>query len=338
MSTDDQQTVLVTGGSGFLGSWVVQTLLRRGYKVRTTMRSLKREAELRQSLGHPAGLEVVVADLTQDAGWDAAMAGVRYVQHIASPMPVGEFRGQDITTPARAGTLRVLQAAERAGVSRVVVTSSGVAAISDRAPGQAYTELDWTDPAAAGVSEYARAKTLAEQDAWAFIAKSDSGLTLTTILPGAIQGPLLTPDLSGWADLVLRMLSGKMPFLPRVGMSMVDVRDLAELHARAMLAPAAAGQRFLAASEFVWFADVAQILRETLGDRASKVKTAVAPDVLIRFLALFNGDLRQLVPMLGQRKTMSAAKAAALLDWHGQPIRQSLADAGESILALRPQA
>jgi nucleoside-diphosphate-sugar epimerase len=330
----DGKTVLVTGGSGFLGGWVVQTLLGRGYRVRTTMRSHKREAELRQALGEPDRLEVAVADLTQDAGWEHAMAGVAYVQHVASPMPVGEFRGQDITTPARDGTLRVLRAAQKAGVTRVVLTSSGVAALPDCAPGHVYTELDWTDPAKPRLSEYARAKTLAEQDAWAFVANSRSSMTLTTILPGAIQGPLLTPDLAGWADFIMRMLAGKMPFLPRVGMSMVDVRDLAELHVRAMEAPAAGGQRFLAAAEFVWFAEAAQILRDELGDKASKVKTRVAPDSLIRFLALFNADLRQLVPTLGLRKTMSAAKAGELLDWHARPIRQSLTEAGTSILAM----
>ncbi len=337
MSTHN--TVLVTGGSGFVGGWVICTLLERGYRVRTTMRSLAREAELRAALGDvlsvPDRLEVVVADLKADAGWDKAMAGATFVQHIASPMPVGEFRGQDLLTPAREGTLRVLRAAEQAGVRRIVLTSSIMASLPERALGHVYTEADWTDPAAPKVSEYGRAKTLAEQAAWGFIEASRSGMTLTTILPGAIQGPLLTPDLAGWADLLVRMLSGKVPMLPRVGMSMVDVRDLAELHVRAMEAPGAAGQRFIAASEFVWFAEVAEFLREALGDRAAKVSTRVAPDLLTRLIALFNADLRQLVPLLGQHKTMSSEKAANLLDWHGRSIRESIADAGRSILAVK---
>lgn len=333
MSTN-AQTVLVTGGSGFLGNWVIKTLLDRGYQVRTTLRSTGREGELRQALGDPDALEIVVADLNRDAGWDQALAGVAFVQHIASPMPVGEFRGQGIVTPAREGTLRVLRAARRAGARRVVLTSSGVAATPHRGPDHVYTESDWTDPKAPGLSDYARAKTLAEREAWAFIESSDKSMELTTILPGAIQGPLLTRDLSGWADLVARMLSGKLPVLPRVGMSMVDVRDLAELHVRAMEHPSAAGQRFLAAPEFLWFAEVAQVLRDALGDRAAKVKTSVAPDALIRVLALFSADLRQLAPTLGQRKTMSAAKAAEVLHWHSRPIRQSLTDAAETILPI----
>lgn len=333
------RTVLVTGGSGFVAGWVIVTLLARGYRVRTTLRSLRREAEIRQGFGTmtDAGdrLDVVVADLLDDAGWDAAMAGVDLVQHVASPMPLGEFRDHDLVGPARDGTIRVLRAADRAGVKRVVLTSSGVAAMPKKPDAHVYSEADWTDPDQPGLSQYNRAKTLAERAAWAFIQASRSGMTLATILPGAIQGPLLTPDLSGWADLITRMLTGKLPMLPRVGMGMVDVRDLAELHVRAMETPEAAGQRFVAAGEFLWFSEVAQALRDGLGADAAKVSARVAPDWLMRLVALGNADLRQLTPNLGKQQTFSTERAQRLLDWQSRPLRQSIVDAGRSILALK---
>ena len=231
-----QETVLVTGGSGFIGSWCVIALLRQGYTVRTTVRSLARESAVRAAIGKMVDpqdrLSFHVAELTADAGWDAAASGCEYMLHVASPVAISEPRNaDDLIVPAREGTKRALGAAIKAGVKRVVLTSS-VAATSPRdAVGESLTdETLWTDLADPGVTAYSRSKTLAERDAWDLIAASGGATTLATVNPSIVLGPVLSGDFSDSVQVVQRLLSGKLPGLPRLGFSIVDVRDVADLH------------------------------------------------------------------------------------------------------------
>ena len=330
-----QPAVLVTGGSGYLGGSVVIALLKAGHVVRTTVRDLAREGAVRATLGRhaPTGqLTLYAANLLADTGWDAAAEGVEYVVHVASPMPVREYRGQDLVTPAREGTRRVLQAAQRAGVRHVVVTSSVVAATPPAAREAPTDETVWTDLSDKGISPYARSKTLAEQDAWAF-ARASGGLTLTTILPGSVQGPALGREVSGSLELPLRMLAGRVPLLPRVSLACVDTGDLAELHVRALTDPRARGERIIAASRPLWFRQMAELLKARFGEKAVKVSTREAPDWLIRAAAFVSADARFLVPDLGKQRFFSSAKAEAIL---GRPLRSSedaVAGAAESLIA-----
>ncbi|MFI5845904.1 NAD-dependent epimerase/dehydratase family protein [Catenuloplanes sp. NPDC051500] len=328
------ESVLVTGGSGFAAGYILRELLRRGYRVRTTVRSLSRADTVRRRVATDGDLSFVAADLLHDDGWDAAADGMDFVVHTASPMPVGEFRGQDVIRPAREGTRRVLEAARRAGVRRVVLTSSTAAAMP-ATRGAPADESVWTDLPDEPRHIYPRAKTLAEQDAWRLVRGWADGPELTTVLPANIQGPALDDDFAPSVGLIRLMLAGKMPVLPRTGYAIVDVRDLAVLHADAMTAPAAAGQRFIAAGDFLWFADMARILRERLGDRAAKVPRRQLPNWVVRAAAPFNAEMAQLAPSLGVRSRLSAAHAETLLGWRTRPAADSITDAATSLLDLR---
>ncbi len=336
------ETVLVTGGSGFLGAHCIVQLLAAGYRVRTSLRAASREAEVRAMLAAGgaapgAALEVVVADLGADQGWTEALAGCRYVLHVASPFPSGVPRHEDeVIVPARDGALRVLRAARDAGVRRVVLTSSfaaiGYGTTQIERP---YTERDWTDPASPQLSAYVKSKTLAERAAWDFMQREGGGMELVAINPVGIFGPVLGPDYSSSIQLVRRLLQGTPPALPQLAFGVVDVRDAVELHLRAMTAPAAAGERFLAvAGESMSMHDIAVLLRARLGATAARVPTRVLPNALVRLRALFDPAARQLVPQLGQRKRISNEKARRVLGWAPRPNEEAILATAESLLRL----
>jgi nucleoside-diphosphate-sugar epimerase len=333
-------SVLVTGGTGFLGGWCIAALLDRGYDVRTTVRDLKREPAVREAATRAAEadpghrLTVLAADLMSDAGWSEAVAGCRYVLHVASPFPPVQPKDPDeLIVPARDGALRVLKASLDAGVERVAMTSSIAAVRPDRASSEAapYTEADWTDGDDAARTPYVRSKTIAEQAAWEHVRAAGAEERLATINPGAIIGPALNDDHSYSLQAIQRLLSG-MPAAPQLGFTFVDVRDVADLHIRAVTAPAAGGQRLIATDRFLWLAQVGAILRERLGDAAKKVPTRVAPNLLVRAMALFDGSIRSVVGDLGQQSWFSSDKARTTLGWTTRPIEDSVEDCARSLI------
>jgi dihydroflavonol-4-reductase len=337
--TDSGGAVLVTGGTGFLGGWCIALLLERGFDVRTTVRDLAREQAVRDAVAAAgiepsSGLKVFAADLTSDAGWAEAVAGCRYVLHVASPFPPSQPKDPDeLIVPARDGALRVLRAALDAGVERVAMTSSIAAVRSDRVSSEAapYTEADWTDGDDVSRTPYVRSKALAERAAWQHVRAAGAEDRLAVINPGAIIGPALNDDHSYSLQAIQRLLSG-MPAAPRLGFSFVDVRDVADLHIRAVSDPAGGGERFIATDRFLWVSDVAAILRERLGDAAKKVPTRVAPNMLIRALALFDGSLRSVVGDLGQESWVSSEKARTTLGWTTRPVEDSIEDCARSLV------
>jgi dihydroflavonol-4-reductase len=343
--TDGEQTVLVTGGSGFLGGWCLVELLQRGYRARTTVRDLAREGEVRAAVGTQVDardrLDVVAADLTDDDGWADAVAGCDYVLHVASPFPPAQPKDPDeLIVPARDGTLRVLRASLAAGIKRIVLTSS-VAAVrrpgrDAAANGRDLTEDDWNDPDNPHTTPYTRSKTIAERAAWDFMRAEGAEDRLVTVQPGAIIGPVLGRDRSYSLQAVERMLTGKMPGLPRLGFSFIDVRDVAALEVGAMTAPDAGGQRLIAASTFLWFSDVAAILREQLGPDARKVPRRGVPDFVVRVLARFDPELRSIVGELGQRTTYSVDNARRRVGWSPRPMQETIVDCARSLLAHPP--
>ena len=334
----DQATVLVTGGSGFIGGWCIIGLLQQGYRVRTTVRDLRREAGVRAALGKVVDpsdrLSFYAADLMADAGWDEATQGCDYVLHVASPLGVSEPKdANELITPAREGAKRAVSAAIRAGVKRVVLTSS-VAATSQRtgAPDNISDETVWTDLTLPRVSAYYQSKTLAERAAWDLIKASDGATTLATVNPALVLGPVLSGDFSESVQVVERLLSGRVPGVPRLGFNVVDARDVADLHIRAMTAPEAAGQRFIAAGTFAWMGDLAELLRARLGAEAVKVPTRKVPDLVIRLASLFDKDLGAVVPSLGHRHDFSSAKAQTLLGWRPRPLEETVIDCARSLI------
>jgi dihydroflavonol-4-reductase len=336
-SQGETGTVLVTGGSGFLGGWCVVDALRRGHRVRTTVRDLAREAEVRAAVASEvdAGdrLSVVAADLLDDDGWPQAVQGCDYVLHVASPFPPTQPKDPDeLIVPAREGTLRVLGAALEAGVGRVVVTSS-IAAISGgrERPSRPLTEEDWSDPDNPRLTPYARSKTIAERAAWDFVRGRGEDGRLATVNPGAILGPALSDDLSYSLEVIERLLRG-MPGVPRIGFSFVDVRDVADLHLRAMTAPEAGGERFIAAGPFLWMAEVAEVLRDRLGEAAAKVPERTVPNLLVRAMGIVDPGIRSVVRQLGMKTEVSSEKAESLLEWSPRPIEETIVDCARSLV------
>jgi dihydroflavonol-4-reductase len=331
------ELVLVTGGSGYIAGWCAAELLRRGYQVRTTVRGPDREQAVTDAVtavADPAGrLSFAVADLTADDGWDAAVKGADYVLHVASPL--GGATPDAMVAAARDGTLRVLRAATEAGVKRVVMTSAANAASPSSYATEGVTdETLWTDPDDPALIPYRRSKTLAERAAWDFMDSYAGPTELATVLPGAVFGPILTTSSIGSAGIIGRMVSGKTRGIPRIGLEIVDVRDLADVHIRAMTSPEAAGQRFLATGEFMWMRDMARILHDGLGADGRKVPTRQVPDAVVRLAARFRDpSLRALTPALGRRGRHTTEKARRVLGWQPRPARDTILDCARSLLA-----
>lgn len=284
-----------------------------------------------------ARLEFVTADLAADQGWADAVRSCDFVLHVASPFPRSTPKDEnDLISPARDGTLRVLRAARDAGVRRVVVTSS-FAAIGYGHPEREtpFTEDDWTNPDAPDVQPYVRSKVIAERAAWEFVRREGGGLELSAVNPVGIFGPVLGPDFSGSIAIIERMLEGAMPACPRVYFGVVDVRDVVELHIRAMTAPNAHGERFLAVADgCLSMLEVAKVLHDRLGKAARRAPRREMPDWVVRALAIFKRELRQVVPNLGKIRLASNAKAKRLLGWTPRSSEEAIAATGDSLLKL----
>ncbi len=335
-------TVLVTGGSGFIGSHCILQLLAAGHQVRTTVRNLKREADVRAMLkeGNAAPgdrLSFIAADLESDAAWPEAVAGCEYVPHVASPFPATVPEDENaLIIPAREGALRVLRASRDAGVKRVVLTSS-FAAIGYGQPPRTtpFDETNWTDPSGDDVRPYVKSKTLAERAAWDFIAREGGGLELAVVNPVGVFGPVLGPDYSTSILLVQRLMNGAMPGCPRLIFGAVDVRDVADLHIRAMTDPAARGERFLAvAGDFLSLVDMARLLKARMGASAKRVPTWQLPNWLVRLASLRDLAVKQILPELGKKKNATNEKARRLLGWAPRSNEECIMATAESLVRL----
>lgn len=317
--------ILVTGGSGFLGSHCIAAALAAGHEVRTTLRNPDKAGEVRSMLA-AAGVDPKcevsfhAADLKDDAGWADAVAGCDYVLHTASPFPsVQPDDPNDLIAPARDGTLRVLRAARQAGVRRVVLTSSFAAIGYGPEPAShVYTEADWT-PVTSRNQPYILSKTIAERAAWDFVRENGSP-ELSVVNPTGIFGPALGPQLSTSLQIVKGLLDGAFPpVLPDMWFGVVDVRDVADLHLRAMTAPAAAGERFIAVSgEPLSLLNVATILRETYGDLAARVSDRSVP-----------------VSSDTPRRRSSSERARQRLGWSPRPSAEAIIASAESLIRLK---
>ncbi len=335
-------TVLVTGASGYIALHTIKTLLAAGHRVRGTLRTPARGADLKEILSRhgtdTGALDFVAADLGDDAGWAEACAGCSHVLHIASPFPGAPPQDEnELIVPAREGTLRVLRAAADAGVRRVVMTSS-VAAVTAGLPrdgGRVFNEDDWSDTGA-DIGAYPKSKTLAERAAWDFVAglPDDRPLELVAINPGIVLGPLLDPDTSTSVEAVLKIMRREYPGCPPLGWALVDVRDVADAHVAALSAPAAAGHRYICAIEHIWMHEIAEILAAEFGPRGFRIPTRRLPAFLLRFVALFDPTVRLVLADLNRRQDLDNTAIRRDLGWSPHAREDTIIATGNSLIEL----
>jgi nucleoside-diphosphate-sugar epimerase len=327
--------VLVTGISGFIGQHCALAAGRAGYRVRGSLRNTERGPAVQRALTRHDGpeVELVQTDLTSDVHWDVAMDGCRFVLHVASPLPRQPPRHEDeLIVPAREGTLRVLRAAAEAGVERVVLTSSIVAVLygHPRDGSVVYDESTWTrvEP---GLAPYPKSKTLAEQAAWEFV-RGRSEPQLVVLNPGLVLGPILDSDYGTSGEIVRKLMRRDLPGCPDVGYALVDVRDVADAHVRALQVPAAAGERFILATEHHTLQDIASVLAEVFGPRGYRIPTRRIPNWMVRLAARFDPTTGMVLPDLGQRQDVSSAKARAVLGFEPRGLREMAVDMARSMV------
>lgn len=329
--------VFVSGGSGYIAGFLIRQLIAEGWTVHTSIRNLGREAEVRGWLGvDNSKLQFFAADLLGDDGWAEAVAGCSHVAHVASPLPSNAPKDDDeLIVPAREGALRALRFAYAAGIKRFVMTSS-VAAIAygHGKTRQHFTEADWTNINSPDAYAYVKSKTIAERAARDWVAANAPDMEYVTVNPSLVLGPLLAPDFSTSLEAIKKLLEGSIPGLPNFGFSVVDVRDVADLHVRCLTAPDMAGERFVAAGPFLWMKDVAAILKDGLGEQARKVPRRKLPDFLVRISALFDPVIAQVVGELGNVRDTSAQHAMDVLGWKTRDPKESIVDTARDMIRL----
>ena len=334
-------TVFLTGASGFIAKHIIVKLLNAGYNVRGSIRSLSRGSEITDAVtphlvdatGLGERLRFVALDLGKDDGWQGVMDGCSALLHTASPFPLQQPKtDEEIIRPAVDGTLRALKAAKDAGIKRVVMTSSAVAVMYKDLPAgrTTYNEGDWSDDFHPTQNPYGRSKTHAEQAAWDFVESEAPEMRLTTINPVLVTGPALDKNYGTSLAVIERIFAGKDPMQPRFGLPVVDVRDVADMHVKALKTPESEGLRILAAEDFLWMTDMAAMMKGAYPDRPIKAKTA--PDFMIKMMALFDKDVRTIIPQLGVTKHVSNARAREVLGIDFIPGRESVLASCESLV------
>lgn len=334
------KTILLTGITGYIAKHIAIQLLNAGYAVRGSMRSMNSvqvvNGAIASGLDDPNALtrlSFCQLDLTKDTGWSDAAQGVDAVIHTASPFPLTPPKTDDeLIRPAVDGMLRALKAANAAGLKRVIITSSTVAITEAKLPDgkSAHDEEDWTDPDAPGTSAYAKSKTLAERAAWKYVEEEAPGMELTSINPGFVAGPPLGQDYGTSVAVIERILRAKDPMLPRFGFNSVDVRDVAELHVKALTDKDCIGQRVMGVDQFTWFSDMAGDIKAAFPTR--KIKTRVAPDFVVKILGLFDPAIRGIIPQLGISQKTDNSRAKALLGRDLRNVRESVVETARDLI------
>lgn len=337
------EKVLVTGASGFIAKHVIAELIRQGYAVQATLRDPDRIEETRRAIGNlgaaASELKFYQADLLSNGGWDDAVEGCTYVLHVASPFPIKHAKDPEaeVIRPAREGALRVLKAATRAKVKRVVLTSSVVAITlpwPEAALGHVFDEADWTSPDRPDITPYIASKTLAERAAWDYVAATPGAPELATVNPAFVLGPAPDADLSTSLEVIRLIGTGAYPAAPKIAFPISDVRDVAVTHVLAMASPDAAGQRFITANGFLRLIEVAGLVKAALPDLAGKVPRGELPDFVVRLLAHFDTRLKAVLPELGHPRPVTNAKTHRVLGQTFRSPKDAVTSAAASLRAL----
>lgn len=333
------RTVLVTGANGFIARQLIVTLLNKGYRVRGTLRRLEHAPALKSVLAQHAPtekLDFTAADLLRDAGWAEAMTDMTAVFHLASPFPPREVRDRSkLMRPAVEGSLRVLKAAYGAGIRRAIVTSSVVAVAYGHGSTtrvSPFGEGDWSNLESGRLGAYHESKTRAELAVWDFAMKHPD-MQITSINPGAVFGPVIGADVGTSAGIVRGLLAGEFPGLPRVGFEGVDVRDVVDLHERALQNDLSIGNRYLCTAGFIWLREIAGLLQNEFSAHAARVSLRSLPDFAVRLAGLFDAKAAMAVPELGLYTPCSTAKAWSDLGWQPRPAMDAIRATAQSLIA-----
>ena len=334
--------VLVTGASGFIAEHCIIELLKNGYSVKGSLRTMNREQEVRDAVKTETDdtkLEFCKLDLLEDDGWEDAMWDCDYLMHVASPFVIEDPKDEnELIKPAKEGTLRALNAAKKAGIKRVVLTSS-VAAVNSHMMSGTSDHTTWTDINSKYVTPYQKSKTIAEKAAWDFYNNQDNSnkMELAVINPGGVMGPQLGNDLGGAStQIVSQLISGKFPMIPALSFPFIDVRDVAILHLKAMTTPEADGKRFIAAhSEPTWMYQVAEVLSAA---GYEKIKLKKAPSFMLKLIGLFDNKTKSLVPMLDKYVPCDNSQTVKVLNWKPMPWEQAFIEHAKSIEAIKDKA
>ncbi len=331
-------TVLVTGASGFIGSHCIVSLLENGYQVKGTIRDLSRGEQIRNFIQNHTkyadNLSFASADLMKDEGWEEAMEGCTYVLHVASPVPINLPKDEnEIIKPAKEGTIRVLKAADKTGVKRVVITSS-IAAIcyghSDYK--KTFTEADWTNLAGKNLTAYPKSKTIAEKAAWSYLEETGSKLELVAVNPSVVLGPALEKDFGSSLELVRKIMGGELPGAPKIGWPIVDVRDVAKMQLLAMTEPKAVGKRYICANETMFIKDVAKVIKDNFPAYQNKISVRNLPNWVVRISALFDPTVKAVLSELGNPQYVSSEKAKEDLNWTCRSNEEAIISAAQSLI------
>jgi nucleoside-diphosphate-sugar epimerase len=330
-------TALVTGGTGYIGGETIDQLLAKGWTVHTTVRSkAKSEARLRDRWPEAGErLKVFEADLMDDSGWAEASAGCDAVAHIASPFPLGIPKDPDeLIIPAREGTLRALRFARDAGVSRFVQTSSAASIAYGQPEKNHFDHTDWTDLEAPNVPPYIQSKTIAERAARDWVDENALDMVFCSVNPVAVFGPVVNDDLSTSTEMMKQIIDGSIPALPRMGISVCDVRDVARAHVLAIEAPAETvrGERFPTATKFMWIEEMAQVVRERAPELSGKVPKRKMPDWVVKLLAPFVPTMKQVRGELGNVRDVSGKHTEEVLGYTYISAEQTLEDTVRSLV------
>ena len=336
------EKVLVTGASGFIAEHCIIELLKNGYSVKGSLRTMSREQEVRDAVKtetDDANLEFCKLDLLDDDGWEEAMRDCDYLMHVASPFVIEDPKDEnELIKPAKEGTLRALNAAKKAGIKRVVLTSS-VAAVNSHMMSGTSDHTTWTDINSKYVTPYQKSKTIAEKAAWDFYNNQDNSnkMEMAVINPGGVMGPQLGNDLGGAStQIVSQLISGKFPMIPALSFPFIDVRDVAILHLKAMTTPEADGKRFIAAhSEPTWMYQVAEVLSAA---GYEKIKLKKAPSFMLKLIGLFDNKTKSLVPMLDKYVPCDNSQTVKILNWEPMPWEQAFIEHAKSIEAIKDKA
>ncbi|MEJ6710424.1 MAG: aldehyde reductase [Amylibacter sp.] len=335
-----RKKILVTGGSGFIAKHIILQLLNEGFEVRASVRSLDRSAEIMAAMVLHAKntdsldtrLTFCELDLNSDAGWDDALQNCQALMHIASPFPMEQPEDEQVLIkPAVEGTLRALKAAQKAGVERIILTSSIVSIYNKRlaAGRNRYDETDWSETNSPMATAYSKSKTQAEKAAWNYVREHPE-LKLTAICPSLVLGPPLDGKIGTSLGVIARLMNGKDPMVPNLGMALVDVRDIAQMHVRALQRPESAGNRFIGSERFMWMRDIALVLKAEYPDR--KIPLRVAPDCFMRIMGMFDKTIKGILPTLGREIPLNNSAAAEILGIEFIEARQAIRTSASSLI------